>query len=278
MKKLIVVLFRIVVVVLFSVFAVPSMPSYAEDTTVSIGIASSGNVTANLGVTTPETANVSVGVNGGAGSVVNVNGVTPNQVSIGGANVGTTISNSSTTAANAVHASLQGVMFNEENYRMWIVPLQRRLNDTLAILASDESNINLTMDGLAKVIAVLQDQETRLVAQQQLLSQLTDNLSLSVSDKQRLQNELDIQFAYVDDQMQRSVDRDSQVLAILDARNKQLGYQIDYLTKSNDALAEKLMQCQERILSIEDDNSKSVWTRMRELPVVSHIVRLLLHE
>jgi len=200
--------------------------SYADDTTATVVVGSSGNVTANLGVATPANADVNVNINAGTASL-EVNGVTPNQVSIGGSNVQGMITNTSATTANAVHTSLQGVMFNEENYKMWVVPLQRKLDATLTNVDYMNSNLVLAMEGVAKVISVLQEQDARLKSQQQLMAQLSDSLSASILDRQKLVVSMTEQFGYVDSQLQKSIDRDNITLEAMRNLSKNVSAQID---------------------------------------------------
>ncbi len=245
-------------------------PSFADNTTVTVVVASPNDVNANLGVSTPGNANINVGINAG-GANVNLSGVSGSQVNIGGANV----AKSQNDLGAAVSMSLAGVQFNQENYNLWVLPLRKRLDATLEQLAINQQNLDLTMAGTAKAIIMLQDQEQRL-------NQLTNNTSFSNIEKQKFTIALNSQFENIEAQLLSATVRDTQIAMLTDDRIVQLSREIsilaDAVNTSNaraQSLEAALLQSQSRIQALEADQGKSVWDRILDIPVMSSLIRVV---
>jgi len=222
MKKIIIVALGLLAITIFAVSLLPCNSSYADNTTVTVVVGSPNDVNANLGVTTPGTATVNVGVDGGAGSSVNVNGVAVNQVNINSQNVATTMDN----VGKLVQDGQRGADFNQQNYLFWIKPTWNKVDALQQATTDMAGNLDLTMTGLAKAIVILQEQNDELKSQQRSLSQLADNLSRTVSERQKQQAILTEQFGYIDSQFQKSIDRDNTTLEMMRTMNNGILSQI----------------------------------------------------
>ncbi len=224
MKKVTIILISMIILITIFAFANKSGVSYAATdnaTTVNVVVASPDDITANLGVITPNNANVNLKVNSGT-SDVNVNGVGPYHVNIEGINVAA----ASSDLAESVAMSVRGSQTNIDDFRNWVGPLWNKVGQNTADLSVNKQNLELTMNGLAKSITVLQDQSEQLKTQQSLLSQTADRLNASISAQEKLKASLNEQFGHIDSQFQTSIDRDKTLLTNLNGVRDNLGQQI----------------------------------------------------
>jgi hypothetical protein len=273
MKKLVITVVGLMLVALTSVMLIPCVSSYADNgtqnevhglgyippsfrgvdipnpsTNVTVVVGSPNDVNANLGVITLGTANVNVDVDS-PDSNINVTGGNPNQTSFNGK----TISGTMEEIASLAKEGQKGTEFNQQNYLWWIKPTRDKVDLLEYNVANDEKNLGLTMDGLAKAISLLQDQENRLKLQQQSMNELADNLSRSVAERQSLQNIMGGQFQYVDNQMQGSIDRDKTLLGVVNNVSDGINWQL----VEHDSRIQSLANNYE-MLKLANENSRAI--------------------